>query len=357
MIGILTFYNTINYGAILQAYALQKKINSFTVENEIIRYECKAIREREISSLSESFRSMKTLLKYLLINRYERIKKQKFESFTREYLSLSEQVYKRDNIVNSMKTYDSYIVGSDQVWNLNLTGEDYSFFLDFESNGLKKNAYAGSFGYSTIPVNYKERCAQLLSNFSISTVREETGKNIIKQLLDKEVPVVLDPTLLLQSHEWLELVDDTLKYNNYILLYFIHNKNETFEYARRLAKKTGYKLVYINISPKPGFGMINLRALSPIEFLNLFKNAKYIITGSFHGVAFSINFNKKFFFEKDKKVNSYNSRIENLISTLHLEEREIGILNNMEQDINYLEVDRKLEELRKESLTYLMKMI
>ncbi len=356
MIGILTFQNTINYGAILQAYALQKKIDSFGAKSEIIQYECDAIQEREMPKALSSLRSVKGFFKYLLSDRAESRKRGRFHQFSQRYLTCSSEIYRKINIEKTVQLYDSFVVGSDQIWNLELTGEDYTYFLDFESDCRKKKAYAGSFGYETIPDQYKTNCAQYLADFSVLTVRENTGQKNIDGLLEKKVSVVLDPTLLLTEKEWDPIIDFHPKIGKYILVYFIHNKRETFKFARSLAKRTGYKLVYINISPKPGIGMKNIRYASPGEFLGWIKHAQYIITGSFHGVSFSINFNKKFFFEINRHPNAFNSRILSLISILGLEERELGALGDVEKEMDYSTVNAKLNGLRRDSLFQLQRM-
>lgn len=360
MIGILTFTNTINYGAVLQAYALQKKLRDFNVKNEVIRYHCKAISEREAATLKGSIKSPKNLIKYILVNRHEKKKREKFDAFERNNMSFSSFCYDRENIKEACNRYDGFVAGSDQIWNLNITGGDYTFFLDFEPEKSKKMSYAGSFGYSKIPEPYQERCAKLLADFTYITVREQAGKDIITRLTGEEVPVVLDPTLLLNGEEWLQLVGNGRKsnpYGDYILLYFIHNKKETLRFARSLSKETGCRLVYVNISPKPGIGMLNLHSPSPIEFLSLIYHAKYVITGSFHGTAFSINFNKQFFFEKVKNPMKYNSRIENLVAGLKLEDREVGLQKDWRREIDYTKKNRILEDYRKESLMHLKRMV
>lgn len=356
-VGIITFYNTINYGALLQGYSLQKKINEFGIECEIIQYECESISKREKPIELTSIRNAKDLIKFITLKSSEESKFKKFNRFSSENIKYSKKVYTRESVKELSKDYESFIVGSDQVWNLNLSDGDYTYFLDFETDKSKKNSYAASFGYEEIPDKYKELSKQYLKEFNNITVREESGSKIIKNIIDRDAKVVLDPTMLLTSEEWLDISKLKPSEEKYILLYFIHNKKETFKFARELAKKKGLKLIYINISPKPAFGMKNVRDASPEEFLGLVKNAEYVITGSFHGTVFSINFNKKFFFEINKNKGNYNTRIANLVKALDLEDRAIDNIEDIDMPINYECVNKKLNELRESSICKLCEII
>lgn len=352
-IGILTFYNTTNYGALLQAYALQNKIHELGKECEIIRYDCEEITKREKAISFLEIRSIKELIKYIVLNSSQKKKFNKFIEFEQNFMMESKDIYDKNNIKESSEEYDLFIVGSDQVWNLSLSGDDYSFFLDFERDNEKKRAYAASFGYSQVPNKYLKNTEKYLKDFSKIAVREESGKAIVNSVVKKDAVVVLDPTLLLTKEEWFKVSSYKPKYEKYILLYFIHNKKETFKFARKLAKEKGLKLVYINISPKVAMGMKNLRSASPEEFIGLVKNAEYVITGSFHGVAFSINFNKEFFYETNKSKENYNSRIDNLIKILKLENRNINLSNSFDEEIDYKKVNNLLSEARENSINVL----
>ena len=126
----------------------------------------------------------------------------------------------------------------------------------------------------------------MLRNYNYMSVREKQGAQIIKRLLDKDVPVVLDPTLLVTKEKWFKLADGYTKYKNYILIYGFGSSNNLIEFARNLSKKTGYKIIHIANPYFRKIGFTYERAVDPKGFLGLFKNAKYIITNSFHGTAF-----------------------------------------------------------------------
>lgn len=357
-IGILTFQNTINYGALLQGYALNKKINEIDNNCEIIQYQCEAIDKKEQPMEFKNIKNIKDLIKFIMLKKSEENKLRKFKNFTQNYVSYSRKIYCRESIEQLSNDYDLFVVGSDQVWNLNITNGDYTYFLDFEKNRQKKNSYAASFGYEHIPEKYIENSKKYLNEFNNITVREQSGSLLVNELVSKDAPVVLDPTMLLTADEWYEISNVNARKEKYILVYFIHNKKETLKFARKLAKDKGLKLVYINISPKPAFGMENMRDASPEEFISLVKNAEYVITGSFHGTVFSINFNKQFFFEIDKNKGNYNTRIKNIVGLLGLEDRAIIDPDRYTDDtIDYNVINPKLDKLRDDSIEHLKNII
>ncbi len=348
-IGTLTYHDTTNYGAVLQAYALQKKINDLGYDCEIIDYKCDAITQRyKIKKLSEC-KNLKQLVKSILTNRNSKILKNKFKNFEKNYQKLSSKSYYKSDIIDTNRIYDKFVVGSDQVWNLELSGEDATYFLDFVDSDEKKLSYAASFGYSKVPDKYLDITKENLSKFNNILVREEQGKKIVKNLLNRDVEITLDPTLLLNSSDWNNIIDKTNIENinyDYILLYIIAPNNDIIEFARKLAKKKNCKIIYINHSYKNVIGVKNVKTAGPDEFLYYLKNAKYIVTTSFHGVAFSINFKKQFFYALSKETNNFNSRIENLVNLLGLEDRTIDKDFSKYKTINYENVYSKLDEQR-----------
>ena len=153
-VGILTYHDTTNYGAAFQAFALQKKIEELGCDCEIIDYKCKAVTERyEIKSPFKSS-NIKQCIKRILTNKNNRNLKLKFETFYKRYQKRSDKTYYKNTISETNNIYDKFIVGSDQVWNLRLSGEDTTYMLDFVKDDSKKYSYAASFGYSKIPDKY-----------------------------------------------------------------------------------------------------------------------------------------------------------------------------------------------------------
>lgn len=353
--GIITYHDTRNYGATLQAYALQKKVEKLNIDCEIIDYKCETITKRYSIKKITELRSIKEFIKYILSNSAAKKLQLEFNNFNETYLKLSNKEYYKDNIREANKVYDLFITGSDQVWNLELSGEDTSYFLDFVDSDDKKNSYAASFGYKYVPEKYRELNKKLLENYNRISVREKQGENIIHELLKKKSQVVLDPTLLLRKNEWKEVIKKPLNKKEYILLYRVASTPHIIEFTKNLAKKTGCEIIYINSSYKIIPGMKNIRNANPQEFLGYIENAKYVVSSSFHGVIFSIIFEKNFFYELSNNKNNFNSRIENIVSELGLKERIIlnGENSNIYKNINYDIVNEKLDKKIDESTKYL----
>lgn len=359
-VGIITFHRPLNYGAIFQTCALAKKLNELKINAEIIDYR-NSKHEQEINNMNfNTAVGSKNKIKALLFSKINNSKKQKFQSFSDKNIKISKEKYDKNNIKKSINNYDFFITGSDQVWNLNLTNEDYNYFLKFVDDEKIKISYASSFGYSKIPEKYVNNSKKYLNKYKKISVREKQGANITTALTNKKVDVVLDPTLLLTKDEWLEL-SKPVRFKipeKYILLYVVSPTKEDFEMARKFSKIVNMKIILINYNMKYILGMKNCFDLGPEEFLWLFKNSTYVLTNSFHGTAFSINFNKEFYVRLSKKENNGNSRIENIINITGLQDRYLDenckIIN---KSIDWHEVNEKIKKERKKSLDFLIKHI
>lgn len=358
-IGILTYHDTTNYGAALQAYALQRKIQELGYEVDIIDYKCEAVTNRyKIKKLRE-IKDPKELIKTILTRKTNRKLKYEFERFKKDFQKISKKCYYKNDIAECLNIYDKIIVGSDQVWNLDLSGNDETYFLDFIKDPKRKIAYAASFGYSQVPQKYVEKTKECLENLDNISVREIQGKKLIEDLVNKQVEVVLDPTLLLEKKDYMNLIEKPKKCydKDYILLYKMSDTPTLMKFARKLAKMTKCKIIYLNHSYKYQLGMDNVRGASVGEFIWYLENAKYVVTSSFHGVAMSIVFNKNFFYELDNSKGNSNSRTKNLVELLNLESREIVQAENNEIDnqIEYNKVDKILTKEREKSIEFLTK--
>lgn len=355
-VGILTFYDTTNYGALFQMYALEKKVKQLSANSKvsIIQYDCQEVDRREKISILQS-RSLKEFAKNCILYAPNRIKHDTFERFARENIQFSKKKYNKCNLSKLNEEYDAIIVGSDQVWNATLTGNDLGFYLP-GCNGIKKYSYAASFGKNSMPESARDIISHYLNDFRKVSVREKDGERMVRDL-GISCETVLDPTFLLSKKEWMQIADKDRKPSNYILMYLVQDRKNTFEYAKRLAKEKGYSIKYINISPRYEYGVENIRTASPTEFMNLLSNAELIITGSYHGVALSINLQKNFICELNHGAVQFNSRIQNLLSELNLDDRIINYDARNLSDIDYEKVNIKLDACRKQSLVYLQSVI
>lgn len=351
-IGIITFHRAHNYGAMLQAYALQNKITRMGHEVKIIDYRDKNIEVLyKILKFGNFKRAISSILNFATNNnRYK-----SFNDFLMNNMRLSKS-YSLEQLKKEAPKYDIYIAGSDQVWNTDITiGLSDAYTLNFGSKSIKRISYAASIGKSNIE-SEKEIYKQKLKNIDNISVREESGKNILEPILEKEIDVVLDPTLLLTRKEWEEVIQDTKQEEQkYILVYVVEPDDEYVKVVNYLAKKT--KLGVIHFGKKNIYNNTIRSAYTngPLDFIKLIKNAEYVICTSFHATVFSIIFNKKFFVIPHKTT---GARVTNLLSKLGIIERAVYTLDEFkskdyEQKIEYESVNQKLEKERRKSIAFL----
>ena len=352
-VGIITFHRAVNYGAILQTYALQKALGKINVNSEVIDYRDNII-ENRFKFFHE--KSLKRLVRDLLYYPVFSSKNKKFDLFLKKYVKTTDKIYTNNDQLKGLQNFDRYITGSDQVWNYRLTKWDKAYFLNFVNDNYKKCSYAASFGLNEIPFEEKEEYVKLLSQFNKISVRESKGAEIIYNLLKRNAMIDLDPTLLLNKNEWSSIAK-LPKEKNYILIFVMQKNDTTFKFAEELSKKTNCEIIYISDSLKRRVKAKYKYSVSPDEWLGYFLNAKYIITNSFHGLAFSINLNKNFFIELQREPATGNSRLENMLDMLDLRDRLIinAKNKNINNEIDWNKVNEKLEECRKNSISNLNK--
>ena len=355
-IGIMTFHRAVNYGAILQTYALQQALKRESIESEVIDY-----RDNKIDNTYKLFynkspkRIIRDAMYYTILNK----RNKNFQKFTDNNITLSKKkfvnAYELKNIEND---YDKFITGSDQVFNYKLTNWDKNYFLDFISDNNKKNSYAASFGLEEIPDSERSEYVRLLNNFNHISVREDTGKKIVEKITHKNATVDLDPTFLINKEEW-EKIAEKPKEKNYIVLFAMQKNDSIMQIATKLAKKTGCEIIFITDSRKRRVKGKYKYSLSPEEWLGYFLYAKYIVTNSFHGLAFAINFNKDFFIELQKPPATANSRLEKLLDMFDLRDRQVinQEIKNININTDWNTVNEKLKIEKEKSIKTLRKII
>ncbi|QHQ61130.1 hypothetical protein Ana3638_10410 [Anaerocolumna sedimenticola] len=381
-IGIITFHKVNNYGAVLQAYALQKTIKSLGCDCDIIDYSRKNLRDiflwqkNKVKCLLKgapdrqgysNLEFIRMVLTTIFFNK--KAVAVKFNTFRNRY-DLSRPV-NSDTVKYINNEYDLFLSGSDQVWNCGRVILDKNYLLDFVEERKKKGSYAASFGIKEIPDKYLAEYKRLLTDFRYLSVRETAGADLINELIHREAKVVLDPTLLLRKEEWAELVDVKANNEDVIIVYMLEYSESLLRFARELSEKVNCPIRLLN---KPLHRNVKEDCrvdVGPVEWLSEIQNGKYIVTNSFHGVAFSINFNRNFYVEiaEERIRGAMSSRIEHILHTFGLEDRLIRRkkygnskrnyikFNYCSADIDYIKVNRKLEKLRDESVDYLSNML
>lgn len=346
-IATLTFHRALNYGAVLQTYALQKTLIGLGYDTEVLDYRSEFIEHHYAPDKISNYFTPKKMAILILLNGCSVVKRSQFESFVNNNIKMSKTVYDKNNIVESEKIYDSFLVGSDQVWNYRTTGFDKCYYLNFIKNKEKKMSYAASVGLSQIPEDVEGEYKKLLKPFNKISVREQEGNDLLSQILSREdIETVLDPTMLLDASEWSTLCVPCNTPKKYILVYLLSENRKIVKFAKKLAKKTGYEIIYINNQLLKRSGFINKRDVTPENWLYLFKNADYIVTNSFHGTVFSIIFRKVFWTDYLPTRANVNSRITTLLGNLGLKERIIS----EGCDVDILTIDYKLPSEKLDAL-------
>ena len=356
-IGIITFHRAINYGAILQSYALTKIIEDFAVQPEIIDYLAPSVISRH--KLMKLSLNPKEIYQYL---RYGHTVNHRFYNFQEFLKNLphSKPVSSNKELKNVIEDFKAVICGSDQVWNTEITDNDFHFFLDFVPDNIKKVAYAASFGFTHIPHDCRKEMILCLKRFNSISVREDAGAEIVEKLIGIRPPVVADPTLLLTAKEWRQVCCPIELPSHYILLYSVGELEKLFPIANEVSLKLNIPVVVFSHRTFSSLkNTFYLRSIGPNGFLYAFDKADYVITNSFHGTAFSVIFRKKFIVVP-RTVNlsngsGINSRMETLLNRSSLQTQffskgdPIAVLDNT----NYTIADIKLQNFKELSINFL----
>lgn len=359
-IGIITFHRAINYGAILQTYALQKMLQQKGYDVEVIDYRCQHM-ENMYRLIGFKGKTIKQGIRDLLyiVGKYK--KQNNFRKFVKTYVKLSDVVYTQENISTANEVYDKFITGSDQVFNYACSKFDKNYFLQFVNDKRKIYSYAASFSMKEIPTDKMLEYKKLLDRFREISVREATGQEIVKSLTNKESELSVDPVFLLEKNAWSKIAVKP-KFDNYILIYKLNSSDLLYDFARKLAKITNKKIVALNfdvVEQMKERDILGLTTASIEEFIGLFQHADYVVTNSFHGTAFSIIFGKKFYVEALQKDFKPNDRVESLLALTKLEKSKIRTLDDCNLNIvrDYEYATKILEVEREKAVSYLERIL
>ncbi len=362
-IKVITRHGPSNYGSLLQAIATIKSIESLGHNCTIINYLRKDERGFRgiITGLTQKSqwnnKPLKQLL-YIFLRYPETIIAQvKFDIMRRQYLKMTHKYNDKKSMTDIQA--DVYMTGSDQVWGPIGNGKyDDAYFLSFVTDTAYKVSFSSSFGKSDLDEHTLQEYHRWLSRYNLLTVREDSAVKILNGLNLKCYSQVLDPTLLLDSHEWSRYIKKDVK-GKYILIYQIHNNPQLDIYAKKFAEYT--KLPLIRVSPllhqiTRGGKFVYLPDLG--NFLSYIKNATYIITDSFHGTAFSINFNKNFI-EILPNTNT-GTRNQSILNLTGLQSRIVSDMNDFSlanRPIDYTVVNNIINNERAKTIKVLKSII
>ena len=332
-IAILTWLHNGNYGSILQAYALQAFLSEkgYAVEN--IDYNPTSL--ERIKNLFQSrnspllfYEKLQGKLAYITPQAKENnIRKEgKFTEFLHNSFHLTKTFTRTDDLRELSGRYDAVICGSDQIWSPMLLNP--SFYLNFLGNEDRRISYACSFGVSHIPYAKQKKISTLLKKFDFISLREFQGQKIVKSLTGEDCPVLCDPTMLLTEAQWTEIASPQVIDGNYCLIYMLSYHKDYWNHAEKFARNLGLKIVMIPVTKESyESDAILAKDIGPEQWVSLVKNARLVLTDSFHGCVFSIIFNRPFFVYKrfnDQNIKSQNSRLDTLLTQFDLKERIIS---------------------------------
>ncbi len=360
-IGILTFHRAYNYGAVLQCFALQQILIESGKDVEVIDYKNNYFEETYSLNpfkIKEFKKRIKVFAQWILrmpIMLKETQKKKKIQKFVSTYIKLSKPYVKKE-LAEANKIYNMFIVGSDQVWNSELTNFDSSYFLDFVEQNNKRIAYAASLGRKYLRGIEYELLRSFLPLYKAVGVREKDGGKIIENMIGIAPTSVLDPTLLISKEGWNSYLPSRIRQKKYILIYTVQKPSILLEKAFEFAQQNGYEVISFNKLKTKHKYKLKISA-SPLEFLAFIRDAECIFTTSFHGLIYSINFNKPFFYELSKNPINTNSRLIDICELLDIHNREIKSNELSNVSINYEQVNRRLEKLRENSISFLLKSV
>lgn len=373
-IGIITILKVNNYGAELQAYATQAALKKLGYEVEIIDYlfyknpghrrtkwSAPVFRFSLVSRLKEWLYPKMTALKTLNNRKTQKLRERRFANFHKENTSLSPTYRSMDELYSARLPYDMYLTGSDQVWNPGIYSSLNPYFLTFAPEGKKRVAYAASFGVSQIPAYAKPYYRERLRQYDAIGVREREAVDMVQSVADRKAEWVLDPTLLLTKVDWMKVArqPETSINGKYILIYELTPCPYIGQFARHLHAAKGWQMVRICKRACREYkerDIINITDAGPAEFLHLVANAGLVITNSFHGTAFSINFGRDFYTVLPLRKKN-NSRQRSLLQMFGLGERLLVEGTPWEDipntSIDYSEVDKCLDRERNKSIQFL----
>lgn len=364
-IGIITIHKINNYGSVFQAYALQKVCEDLGFKVEIIDYNFPNDFHTS-NKYVENSDSQPNEPKWIKLLYALDLKRQHkgIRHFVSKYEHLTAKQYNSPSELEiEAPQYDVYITGSDQLWNPSHCNGDPAFMLHFAPDGALKISYAASIGANTIPQELRPLYKELLSRYEHIAVRENSGVELIKKVVNKEATVVFDPTLLLNREQWNQIAVPKRQFKKkYILCYFLNYSFNAFPYVDQLAeymqKQTGYEIVRVARPPhRLGMPHTHYRVgASPEEFLALVRDAEMVLTTSFHGTAFAVNYGKPVFTVVQAR-NASDSRQVSLMHNLGLDDQILSVKDSMPVQSRFTYDEKseqaRLEVLRQQSMDYL----
>lgn len=375
-VGIITIHSIENFGSFCQAFALQEIVKSLFYDVEVIDYvypndyhksQYAIVNPYARASVEKTLvaRIRDYLYRHLFRAKNVRIRRGKYEDTIKQYLLLSVRYPSIESLKDCADKYDIYLTGSDQVWNPRYLFNDLSFLLDFTDNP-NKIAFSSSFGSKVIGLEHSKLYSPYLSKYKFISTREESGVHLVKDICGKDAICTCDPSLLLSKEKWGNrlVCGKPLVSGKYLLCYVLTYTSNPYPYALEfinyIHRVTGLKIICIDNSSRfwMRLGYKGFQNCGPQDILNLFFNASFIVSSSFHGAAFSLIFRKDFYSILPPDVD--DERQASLLNKVGANNRIIRVGDPLPSAHevyinNWDELSSRLECYKTESLVYLEK--
>jgi hypothetical protein len=351
-IGILT-YMLNNYGAVLQAFALQfylKQNNKSDVYNIDFRTVDHDYADKIFKLSLPLNRSTIISLVFTCIRYRDLLKRKKCTwKFKHTYFTFTERYFTEEELLNSPPQMDIFVTGSDQVFNPRGHNQKV-YFLDFPKNESIKVAYAASFGsIKTMTPIWESKTFPAIMDFDALSAREIEGAKYLSKITSRTVPCLVDPVFLLEKEQWDTIAIDPILKEKYILVYDLNGGENLISLAQKIKKHNGYRIICITDKiTKQYKNCHQIYSAGPAEFVGLFRNADFVITDSFHGIVFSIVYKVKFIAYIANIETS--SRIYNLLSLINQTDRIINSPDSITDSILFDSVDADYTKLKEKIL-------
>ena len=346
----VTTQNAINYGAVLQAYALNNTLRTLGVDDRLL----------DLSRMQKSFfvkvRGARNIIYALYSNLkalryYKDLKKkyEKFENFVNKNIVVTDNYKTMEDVVNNPPSADVYITGGDQMFNYTSVLRPTNY-LEFGDECVRRVSYSTSLGKNEVMEGHMEDFKQKLQRYEHISLRESKSKTFVEKIIGKEVNVNIDPSLLLEAADWRKIAKKRQR-GKYIFCYCLLENEKLQMLIDKMKEKTGLPVVVLNPNVNCFVKADEIiRDAGPEEFLGLIDSADYVISTSFHGVCFSVIFEKPFYC----LVKPNDVRYESLLEMLGLEDRKVESVETLaEETINYKKVKNIIKSEREKSIEYL----
>lgn len=340
-VGVITFHEANNYGAVLQAVALQITLNKIGADAYLINY-------RPETDYGFKLKLSPRNIPYIP---FLNAKKRKFNHFLNTNSKLTKIATNIEQLKVITKSFDAIITGSDQVFNPKWRNGDLNYLLSF-ADPNQRYSYAASFGISELPLEWENKITPLLQNYNTISVREASAIELIENMGLKG-RIDCDPVLLLSKDEWIGL-SKTNRLEPYLLLYTLEQNDELLKFARKIAKEKNLQIVQLTDSLRKTKGDIHYFSYkSPEEFIGAFNKADYIVTNSFHGLAFSTLLEKDFTVFLQNKNGAPNARLTDFVNKYQIVDRVFGQGGELLKEHDFEGTRESIKQDVNKSLEYL----